>query len=76
MSDALTLSVVIPTYKEVLNIPLISQAVAEALGDLSYEVIFVDDNSQDGSVEAVEKASHQYPVRIEVRTEERGLSWH
>lgn len=74
MSDALTLSVVIPTYKEVLNIPHISQAVADALGDLAYEVIFVDDNSQDGSVEAVEKISHQFPVRIEVRTEERGLS--
>ena len=74
MSDALTLSVVIPTYKEVLNIPLISKAVGEALGDMPYEVIFVDDNSQDGSVEAVEKISHQYPVRIEVRTEERGLS--
>lgn len=74
MSDALTLSVVIPTYKEVLNIPLISKAVGEALGDMPYEVIFVDDNSQDGSVEAVEKISHQYPVHIEVRTEERGLS--
>lgn len=71
MSDALTLSVVIPTYKEVLNIPLISKAVGEALGDMPYEVIFVDDNSQDGSVEAVEKISHQYPVHIEVRTEGR-----
>ncbi len=74
MSDGLALSVVIPTYKEVLNIPHISKAIADALGDLNYEVIFVDDNSADGSVEAVSKISHQYPVRICVRTEERGLS--
>lgn len=71
---SLTVSVVIPTYKEVLNIPLISKAVNDAIGHLNYELIFVDDNSADGSIEAVEKLSHQWPVRIVVRTEERGLS--
>ncbi len=76
MSDALKLSVVIPTYKEVLNIPLITQKIGEVVGQhCSYEVIFVDDNSQDGSVEAVSVLQQQgYPVRIEVRTQERGLS--
>jgi len=39
------------------------------------EVIFVDDNSQDGSVEEVKKLQDaKYDVRIIVRTTERGLS--
>jgi dolichol-phosphate mannosyltransferase len=37
------------------------------------ELIFMDDDSRDGSVEAVERAGHDW-VRIIVRTENRGLS--
>ena len=39
------------------------------------EVIVVDDNSRDGSVETVEQLQREgYNVRIIVRTAERGLS--
>jgi dolichol-phosphate mannosyltransferase len=42
---------------------------------LDGEIIFVDDNSQDGSVEAVDQLiAENYNVRIIVRTEDRGLS--
>ena len=42
---------------------------------LDGEIIFVDDNSRDGSVEVVDDLiSRNYNVRIIVRTEERGLS--
>lgn len=70
-----SVSVVIPTYREVENIPLIIERIKrvrqESLPEL--EVIFVDDNSDDGSVEAVERLNLDW-VRIIVRTEERGLS--
>lgn len=73
MSD-IKISIVIPTYQEVQNIPLICEQVSSSLDGHSFEIIFVDDNSQDGSYEAVKSISDRIPARIIVRTEERGLS--
>ncbi len=66
---------IIPTYQEVENIPLILERIAQvrAERDLILEVIFVDDNSQDGSVEAVEASGYDW-AQILVRTSDRGLS--
>lgn len=69
-------SVVIPTYKEVKNIPHIARAVSDVLHEnsIDYEIIFVDDNSNDGSEAAVEKLALSIPAKIIVRKNERGLS--
>lgn len=69
------ISVIIPTYQEVLNIPhILSQLDAlRRAAALTLEVIFVDDNSQDGSAEAVAAAGFDW-ARMIVRTDERGLS--
>lgn len=45
------ISVVIPVYDEAENLRLLFQAITEALAGISYEIIFVDDGSRDGSVE-------------------------
>ncbi len=68
-------SIIVPTYQEVENIPLLIDRVDRLRRDqgLDLELIFVDDNSRDGSVEAVERAGHPW-VRIIVRTTDRGLS--
>jgi dolichol-phosphate mannosyltransferase len=68
-------SVVIPTYREAENIPLILKRLNELRlrHGLTMEVIFVDDDSRDGSVEAVAAAGHDW-ARILVREGERGLS--
>jgi len=70
------ISVIIPTFKEVENLPHITEAVSEALSaaNMHFEIIFVDDNSQDGSEEAVAKLGYQYSVRMLVRKGVRGLS--
>ena len=47
----MNISVVVPVYNEVENLRLLFQAINEALAGLSYEIIFVDDGSKDGSVE-------------------------
>lgn len=49
-------SVVIPVYNEVESIPLLHEALHQALGELdtTWEVIFVDDGSRDGSLQALE----------------------
>jgi dolichol-phosphate mannosyltransferase len=70
------LSIIVPTYREAENIHPLVQRIRAALdtqGD--YEIVFVDDNSADGTearVEAERQAGA--PVRLIVRTTERGLS--
>ncbi|AQZ12000.1 DPM1 (YPR183W) [Zygosaccharomyces parabailii] len=75
---AIEQSVIVPAYKEKLNIKPLTTRLFAALGNegsRKTELIFVDDNSQDGSVEEVEKLQKQgYNVKIIVRTDERGLS--
>lgn len=71
------LALVIPTLREAKNIrPLLSR-VRAALDpyDLAYEVIVVDDESQDGIDEIVADLACKDPrIRLIVRTSERGLA--
>jgi dolichol-phosphate mannosyltransferase len=69
------ISVVVPTYREVDNIPLLLARLHRLRRDheITLEVLFMDDDSQDGSVEAVEKAGFDW-ARIIVRTKNRGLA--
>ena len=69
------LSIIIPTYRESANIPLVLariNALREA-HSLELEVLFMDDNSQDGSIDAVERSGFDW-ARFIVRTGNRGLS--
>jgi dolichol-phosphate mannosyltransferase len=70
------ISIVVPTYREAENLPHVAAAVAEALGPRGweYELLFVDDDSQDGSEAICEELARTHPVRMMVRTEERGLA--
>lgn len=47
------LTVVVPTFRERDNIGLLVTLVREALGDVAWEMVFVDDNSDDATAEAV-----------------------
>lgn len=71
-------SIVVPAYKECTNLRplcerLFNSLAIHNLASLS-ELIIVDDNSQDGSVQVVEELRQQYNIKIIVRTKERGLS--
>src|SRR5208282_6161107 len=44
-----TLSVVVPTYREAANIPVLFERVKAALKGLPWEMIVVDDDSPDGT---------------------------
>lgn len=70
-------SVIVPTYQEAGNIPLLVPRICAAMSaaELPVEIILVDDDSRDGSVEAIAKLREQgLPVTITVRSGERGLS--
>src|SRR5215475_13605182 len=53
ITPAPELSVVVPTYNERDNVPLVVELLKRTLEDVSWEVIFVDDNSPDGTAAAV-----------------------
>jgi glycosyltransferase involved in cell wall biosynthesis len=83
ISDAaITHSIIVPAYKEKLNLRPLTTRLFTALADSdslvsadNVELIVVDDNSKDGSVEEVETLRDEgYNIRIIVRTNERGLS--
>ena len=46
------LSVVVPTFKERDNVPLLVEKLARTLAGVDWEVVFVDDNSPDGTAAA------------------------
>ena len=70
-----TLTVVVPTYREAENLPLLLERLAGVRAEhgLEMDVLIMDDNSRDGSEEAVAEAGHEW-ARLVVRTGQRGLS--
>lgn len=71
----LELAVIIPTFNESANVVPMLERLALALADISWEAIFVDDNSPDGTFEKVrEIARTNRNIRIVHRIGRRGLS--
>ncbi|MEL6540718.1 MAG: glycosyltransferase family 2 protein [Pseudomonadota bacterium] len=69
------LSIVIPTLNERDNIAALVESIEKSLGDLSWEVIFVDDDSPDGTYDEVNRIAQAEPrVRCLRRVGRRGLS--
>lgn len=67
-------SVVIPTYNERDNIAPLVERVHDTLSAYSYEILFIDDNSKDGTAQTVSALSAKYPAQVIVRLKERGLA--
>src|ERR1700685_1787519 len=74
-SPPLELAVVIPTYNEIQNIPLVLAALEKALRGIEWEVVFVDDNSPDKTAELIRVlALTNRRIRVLERIGRRGLS--
>ena len=72
--QAVELSLISPTFNEKENITPLVERVHKALSKYSYELIVVDDNSPDGTSELAKSLSSKYPLKVIVRTSERGLA--
>jgi glycosyltransferase involved in cell wall biosynthesis len=59
-------SVVAPVYNELENIDLLHSALGEALQGLSYELVFVDDGSTDGSLEKLVELVKNDPEHVKI----------
>ncbi|MCE9596961.1 MAG: glycosyltransferase family 2 protein [Spirochaetia bacterium] len=69
------LSVVLPTYNESKNIPILIERLTKVLAKIDYEILVVDDNSPDKTYEIVDQIASKNPrVRCIRRIHERGLS--
>lgn len=70
------ISIVVPTYREAENLPHLARAVSDVFegSTWDYELLFIDDDSQDGSEEVCAELAEHHPVRIVVRKGERGLA--
>ena len=77
-SAALTapeLTIVVPTFNERDNIRPLLDLIAKALDGDNYEVVFVDDNSRDGTLPELQAVARTDPkVRYIHRIGRRGLS--
>jgi dolichol-phosphate mannosyltransferase len=74
-SGPLQLSVVVPTFNERGNVTALFRKLETALAGVAWEVIFVDDNSPDGTWQEVrDLARHDGRVRCVRRIGRRGLS--
>ena len=74
-NHALELAVVIPTYNERGNVATIIQRLSQVLSNICHEIVIVDDDSPDGTFEAVrEIAQRQSNVRLIRRIGRRGLA--
>ena len=72
---ALELSVVIPTFKEALNVEPLLAKLAAALTGVTWQAIFVDDDSPDGTAAVVKRVAATDPrVMCLHRVGRRGLA--
>ncbi len=75
MADLLELAVVIPTFNERANVPVLIARLTQALAGRRWEAIFVDDDSPDGTAEAARELGRvDARVRVIQRIGRRGLS--
>lgn len=69
------LTIVVPTLNERANIGLLVARLRAALAHIQWEVVFVDDDSKDGTITAVRDiAAIDYRVRAIRRIARRGLA--
>lgn len=74
-SRRMELAVILPTFNERENVPVVLEALARALEGIEWEAMFVDDHSPDGTAELVREIALENPrVRIVERIGRRGLS--
>ena len=73
--NRLDLAVVLPTFNERENVPLVLAELSQHLQGVAWEAIFVDDDSPDGTADVVAACAAEWPnVRLIHRVGRRGLA--
>ena len=54
------LTIIVPTYNEVDNIANFIKKIKEILKNINFQILFVDDNSTDGTIDKINKFKEKY----------------
>ena len=69
---SLELAIVVPTFNERKNVQELLRRIAASLSGIDYEVIFVDDDSPDGTADLIRGIGRDNPrVRVLQRVRRR-----
>ncbi len=70
-------SIIIPTFNEEANIEVLVKRVHDSLSKekITYELIFVDDNSTDGSQNLIKNIALLYPVILHIKQGKKGKAY-
>ena len=62
-------SILVPTFREAANIPSLAERIHAAFSDsgIAWELLLIDDNSEDGSEAVVAELARRLPVRLVTR---------
>jgi dolichol-phosphate mannosyltransferase len=60
-----SVSVIVPLYNEEENVPILQSELRAALEGIDHEIIFVDDGSDDRTLERIERAPNVRVIRFE-----------
>ena len=71
------ISVIVPTLNEVGNIQMLVERIAKNLASAQteYEILFIDDHSNDGTPELIAQLQTDYPVRCLQKQGSRGKAY-
>jgi dolichol-phosphate mannosyltransferase len=68
----LDISIVVPAMDEAENLRPLVERIDRALAEQKYEILIVDDGSQDRTPEVCDELGRQYPIHLYVRTNPTG----
>lgn len=70
-------SIIIPTYNEHASLPELVRRIdlSFKVAGMSYEIIMIDDHSEDGSFEIAQSLNTQYPLRVYKKKGKKGKAF-
>jgi len=73
--DMKNVSIIIPTYNEAKNLPLLVEEIFNVIdeNEIDLEIVFVDDNSPDGTGQIAESLKIKYSIKVIHRAGKLGL---
>jgi dolichol-phosphate mannosyltransferase len=66
--------IIIPAYNEAKNVPAVVQEISQALGQMPYEIILVNDGSTDTTAAIAEELKLRFPIVVLSHPSNRGVA--